>query len=300
MPVLTTGQYIEVKSDSAFTADDREESGRCGVIEIKKTADGFTITLEDMSGSTIEAYSFDYAAAAVDVRVTAHNQFITITFNGRWIRTFALSYVWHPYEITLSLRASANITVTNIVRTELDDWREVIEVDVESTGMNAMDAVIDRKPISVWPRYDGSVCFAYDPERETAEIINVSSVIKTTEENDGLCSDALIYSDQAAVALDEETLESYGFITRLMRYADLEFGAIVAGVHAQEMARQSVLYHEIRGRFNPEAELNDILFYDAIMGDDFSHVSGYFIAESIGLNITDVSGCSMGGRNTTE
>jgi hypothetical protein len=296
MPVLSTGQYIEVKSNSAFTASDRALSEASASIRIGKTADGFEIKLKNNAGYSIEEYGFDYESAAVRVRIIVHNEFITVMFNSRWVRTFALAYVWHPYEIDLHMKASTNITVTEIVRSELDDWREVIAVDVETTGSNAVDAVIGRKPISMWARYDGTVCFAYDPIRETVEIEHVSSVIKTMEENDGLCSDAMIYSERVAVALEEEVLEDYGFITRLLRYADLEFGAIVAGKHAMEIAKQAVHYHEIRGRFKPEAEINDILFYDAVMGDDWSHVSGYFIAETMSVNITDVHSSSFGGR----
>jgi len=276
MPILSTGQYIEVKSNSAFTASDRALSEASASIRIGKTADGFEIKLKNNAGYSIEEYGFDYESAAVRVRIIVHNEFITVMFNSRWVRTFALAYVWHPYEIELYMKASTNITVTEI--------------------SNAVDAVIGRKPISMWARYDGTVCFAYDPIRETVEIEHVSSVIKTMEENDGLCSDAMIYSERVAVALEEEVLEDYGFITRLLRYADLEFGAIVAGKHAMEIAKQAVHYHEIRGRFKPEVEINDILYYDAVMGDDWSHVSGYFIAETMSVNITDVHSSSFGGR----
>lgn len=264
IPQLTTNDYIRIKCDSSFVATDEELASPYGYIEIKKTATGWDLAVMDTSIDDIERMSIasselEISDSANFVRVTVHNEFISFYFNGRWVNTFWLRDVMHKEEPTVWIIGTATIILTEIVYPELNDWRDAIFIDLEQTGMNAIGSIILSKPIDVFSKYDGSICFAMNPIGDDIDIRQyIRRISRNNSRNPQACSDGIVYFTDVAIVVDEEYLAEYGLSTKLIRLPDLDQG-IRAAIKLQDRARKLQKQVEFIGRFDPSIEMKDTI-----------------------------------------
>lgn len=281
MPELSTDQYVEVSCNSIFISHDADETSPSGVVRLTKAATGYTLEVLDTNGLTIDEASIIYPVAAVDVRITVNNNVISILLNGLWVMTFWLSYVKHAESPTVYMRASGAITVTNICLVELSDCRpETIWIDVEETGENVISAVIKRRPVLTWPRYDGVQNYAYNPARSVHTVYRVTSW-EEAEKLGSAASDIIFFHENAGVRVDLETLEDFGFLTRALRYSDFDHGAIAAAREAQTTARQRTKQYTFTRPIMPALEFYDVVNLQARSGDALTGVDDFIVVEDI-------------------
>jgi hypothetical protein len=287
MPSLSTGQWVGVRCDSAFTNSDLDDEDATGTVRIKKTATGFQVILLDTSGAQIDLYGFDYPDVATDVRVTVHNDTISVIFGDFWAVTLWLKATRHAETPAVYMLASGAITVTDIRLTELCDCQDKISVDIETSAANAIASVIDRRPIEQWSLYDGSLCFAYDPPVQTLpRVEHAWSIEQIEERNDRAGSDGIAYHQGTAVVVDEDALEELGFATRTFRFTGMEHGAITATRKLMEKARQDRKRHLIRRQMLPALELFDRVEFGIMSAGGIAFMDGVMIVDRLTFGLT--------------
>lgn len=264
IPELAANDYIRIKCDSSFHLRDKNTDPHYGYIELKRTASGFEIAVLDMSEDDIERLALDdteflISEYANNARITVHNEFISFYFNGIWVNTFWLANVMHKEEPQVWLIGTATIVLTEIVYPELNDWRDAIFIDLEQTGMNAIGSIILSKPIDVYSKWDGSICFSMNAISDTVLMEQyVRRVSRSNQRNPQAASDGIVYFTDVAIVIDEQYLEDYGLSTKLIRLPDLDQG-IRAAVKLQNKARKAQRQVEVQSRFDPSLEMKDIL-----------------------------------------
>lgn len=264
IPQLTTDDYIRIKCDSSFVEGDEDLADPSGYIELKRITDGFEIAVMNSSAGDIERMTIYDTELAISqyintARITVHNEFVSFYFNGKWVNTFWLRKVLHKEEPTVWIIGTATIVLTEIVYPELNDWRDAIFIDLEQTGMNAIGSIILSKPIDVYSKWDGSICFSMDAISDTLEVNQyIRRVSYSNQRNPQAASDGIVYFTDVAVVIDEQYLEEYGLSTKLIRLPDLDQG-IRAAIKLQNKARKAQKQVETAMRFDPSLEMKDIL-----------------------------------------
>ena len=293
LPVVASSAWVKVTADgSAFVSGDADDSSREGSILLTRSATGWTIALQCTAGATIESYSVAYDPDGVmDVRITAHNEAISIVFNGMWIHTFWLKYVKHADDPVIYLSASGAMTVTDVRLVELYDCNDSIDIDIDAASANAIASTFMQRPVRVWPQYDGALCFAYEPPRSEVEIRSAKSWQVREQSSEKTASDMLVHhKDAVGVVIDTDILEDFGFITRALRYPEYEHGAMAAARVQIAEGRQEQQRWEIECAIEPELEMYDVVDLVATSGDALAGVEDTFIAEKVSFEVGSASG----------
>jgi hypothetical protein len=282
---LSTDQYIRVKCDSALSFNDKGDSDREGYIELKKHATYYKITIYDKNEDEVVAYRASLPGTYLDIDITVHGKFVSFYCNKRWVKTFWLSYVQHKEIPTVSVYGTSGVTLTDVVYPELNDWRDAIYIDLEQSGMNGVQSVILSKPVSVWSRYNGDICFAWDPPHEIISLLYQRNYDRALQKDGKACSDGIVYFTDVAVVVDTDYLDEYGFHTSLIRLPDLDEG-IQAGIKMQDKARKNMQQRGATFRFNPLVEFEDAIQLSASIESSGLTVDDKFIVENMNINIS--------------
>lgn len=289
MPALSINQWVAVQCDSAFTESDQDETAPIGTVKLKRTDDGFEVSLLDTNGNVLEQYAFEHAAKdqVNRVRVRVRNEAVSVSLNEWWAVTLWLKQVRHAEQPAVYLLASGAIEVSEIRLVELADGQDQVQVDVEDSSANAIAAVIQRRPIFQWCLEDGSMRFSYDPPEALHEVLWAWKVDQNHDLSDRAASDGLVYHREGvAVVIDDEALEEIGLVTRTVRYSELEHGAIRAGHKLLERGRQALHRTTLTRALIPHLETYDQVHYEALIGGGVVGVEGTCLAEKVTFNIT--------------
>jgi hypothetical protein len=253
---------VSIKCDSAFVERDKSLENPYGTIEFVAGDEGFDINLYRTDLVLIESMSTDLMVGGSRclIRVTVHNEFISIYSNGRWVNTFWLKGVKHKEEPTIWVSGTPGNSIVDVLFPELNDWRDAIFIDLEQTGMNAISSVVLSKPIEIWNKATGEICFAMNFVRDQIQVHkgHLRRISEEHSRNNQACSDGIVYFTDVAVVIDEEYLQEYGFSTRLIKVPDLDQG-IRAGTRMQDRARKSQNNREISMRYDPRIEYRDVV-----------------------------------------
>lgn len=261
MPSIPQLGTVSIKCDSAFTLADKDLASPYGTITFTATETGFDISIYDTASDLIEDFSTTLMSRSFRsiVRVTIHNEFISIYSNDRWVNTFWLKHIQHKEEPTVWLLGTPGTQLTDILFPELNDWRDAIFIDLEQTGMNAISSVVLSKPIEIWNKATGEICFAMNFVRDQVRVNPnyVRKVSNDSSRNSQACSDGIVYFTDTAVVIDRTHLAEYGFSTKLIKIPDLDQG-VRAGTRLMERARKAQVNNEIAMRYDPRIEYRDV------------------------------------------
>jgi len=228
------------------------------------------------------------------VRVLFHNEFCTVYIDGAWAYTFSFAYTLYPEVLSTQMAfydgteaQSGTLTVTNVTIKELCDWRDAIFIDLETNAANAIQSIIQQRPVEIIPRSNGSVDFFYEPEtRPQVALSNIRKHTITEDDSKSASSDAIVYYSDVTVLSNEETLEDVGFITRMVRVPELDSGALRAAKVSQKRARQSMYRHHVEGRINLALEIDDVATAAYTPANESLAHNHSFIVESVQLDLS--------------
>lgn len=196
-----------------------------------------------------------------NIRVIMHDKFITVYAANRWLYTFASAYVFYVDDPEYFIYSEVAMAFEQINRVQLDDWREAIFIEPESTAFNAIGSIIQERPIEVIGRSDGSVDFFYTPDVHS-EITLDGSVVRdhdVTSEQPSVASDVVVYGTDVMAIVDEKAARDYGFSSRVLRVPSLDSGVIRAARTKLKKDRQAQTIHSVVARFHPAIEVDDQL-----------------------------------------
>jgi hypothetical protein len=170
----------------------------------------------------------------------------------------------------------------------LCDWRDAIYIDLDTNTMNAIQSIIQQRPVEIVPKYDGSLQFYYEPNsRNSVGISNIKEYQRTKIDSKVACSDAIVYYSDVNVLSNGQSAKEIGFVTRIYRLSELDHGAIRAAEVLQKKSRQSMKRHKTQGRISLALEQGDIGAINYVTVDTQETVSESFIVETIQLSLAN-------------
>ncbi len=283
MPALSTGQWVRVICDSAVTAGDVGDADASATIQIERTATGYDLSMLSKSGSRVDKISIAAPAGACRVRVNCRNNAFSIILGRWWGHTFIVRTVSHRERPAVYLSASAALTVTDILLVELSDGHDEVSIDIENTTANAISSVINGRPISTWSVFDGSICYAYDVPAQEIKVQRVATYNRRRALTPYAAADLVVFHQNTAVLSDAESLATWGFLTRVFRYPDLEAGAIRAGRKIQELSKSGAVRGECRARIDPRLEMFDTVQVEMIASGGVAGVEDSMLVDVLSI-----------------
>lgn len=232
-----------------------------------------------------------------DVRIVFHDLYCSVYVEATWVATFAYpdnSIIWPPVNsVSLYMVASESLTVSNILISELFDWREAIWIESELSAGNAFGSVIQERPIEIYPTTNGGLSFSYNLRRDTITYnATVSKKIirkhRRTHSTSGASgSDAIVYSYDVGFVNNIAFANSEGFMTRVLKLSNLDTGAITAGRIMLEKALEKEKTHQLELRPDIRIEPGDILDFTYTLSGTGTSINYSIIIEGISLGIRD-------------
>jgi hypothetical protein len=188
-------------------------------------------------------------------------------------------------------------TVTNVLASELADWREATYIDMQSSIASGISSVIQERPVEILPLQGGIVDFSYNRTRPevTPPIVYTHQNKKSTNSQAG--SHYIIYYKDVAVYADTGFMDTDGYVTRVLQMSQLESGAVEAAKLIAKIAKEQQEYHSLEIAPDVRIEVGDKVVISYTISGTGTVVSSSMVAESVSLNISEGSTqMSIGGR----
>ena len=288
-PGLT--HYIELLSDHTCKLNETGTDFR-----ITQTNDGLLYSYGS-SATTLETYLGE-SYTLRDVRIVAHGPFVTVIVNGMWIHTFYSSYINYVEVGRLRLNADYAASFTNIVVTELYDWREAIWSEIEGVAQSVIQTIIQERPIDILGKANGALAFFYTPDLRPEVTVDADTISEhtVTYGDSGGSSDGLTYFADVITVIDSQYVQDFGFSTRIYRLSNLDYGAEHATKQLQLRARQSAEQHQLSARLDPRIEVGDLVDIGYTTADNWI-LAEKMIVESVSFNIARAFQMTLSGRS---
>ena len=223
------------------------------------------------------------------VRTFIYDENIAVYVNDVCVYTYTLGAVSYPEPVAASIQVTGGveIAISNIVRTELQDQREAIYVDYEANTENAIQSIVQQRPVEINAGVGRELEFTYLATGDTLAAHHVKSYSNTLEDNVQISSDGIVYYADVGVSISQNTAEEVGLITRMYRLSELDSGAIKAASVYQEKALQRRNMGNFSGRFDPRLEIRDIYAIDLIATGTQRNILRSIIVEDIQMRLED-------------
>jgi len=254
------------------------------------------VVIDQSDFSTYSDVGSDFA-----IRIFFFDQFMSVSLNDKWVYSYGFASIEYTEDVTASLKLDgASTTITDIRRVELSDGREAVFVDYESTTENAIQSIIQQRPVMVLPHVNRKLTFTYAAEKDDVDAVFVHRYKEKTSHPSGLSSDGLVYFEDVGVSIDLETARDVGFITKLYRLPELNTGATAAAATLQRQARQRRVMVETVQRLDPRIEVCDVLHVNLVTTSTERHIERSFIVEDVRIQMQDGDySMSLTGRKKT-
>lgn len=225
----------------------------------------------------------------INIRIFIYDQYVSGYCNDACVYSLAFQSTVYNSTISLILETDTNdVSLSNVTLRELPDAREAVFVDYEATTENAIQSVIQQRPIEINPETNREINFTYDATKDVIPAHHVFSYENSKEDNLAMSSDGIVYYEDVAVVVNEDTAREVGFITRMYRLSELSTGAIEAAKKNQRSAlqRRNIPSVEMK-RIDPRIEIRDVLAVDIIVTGTLRNITDSIIIEDVNISIQD-------------
>lgn len=293
IPSLASAEYIKVYGDNIYIDDGETEKvefqikNNAGVLEIGSIPTGST-------AAEYKEFTDISPLKSHNCRMLFHDVFCSVYIDNVWVATFAYDLiVWPTDAVDIYMKADSDHTVTDIVVTELFDWREAIYIESEMSAQSAIASIVQERPIELGPTVDGGLVFSYNIERDIVVYSNAVSkqIIRSHEEVDRTSgeagSDAIVYSADIDFVSNQDFSDTDGFITRVLKLASLDHGAGTAARIILEKSYEDQNAHSIAMRPDPRLEMGDIMELHYLLPGTNRQVDVAIIVESLSIGLSE-------------
>ena len=315
---LSTNGYIQIRSDSQLRSYDQDQSS----IRITKNGtEDYKLSFVAISSSgspaesVISSLAFSMPDTAFYVRVLYHDNFATVYINNIWIFTFGMAVEKDDedplhdlegivYSPTLDIILDSNessLTCNNICVYELADWREAIYVPMETTGVSAIQSVLQERPVEIIHKSDGSVSYCYEPDRD--QIDQIANHILSHTWNDYYPidggSDAIVSYSDVKTLQHIDFMRTFGFSTKVISLPNLDVGALKAAKILLQKSYERSEIHDLTIRIDIRLEVGDILYIHYYASGTQKEWEVYIVIESLSFRVGDHGRMKVTGRKVT-
>jgi len=255
---------------------------------------GYAITRKMTSGVD--------ATKVHDVRIIFHDNFISVYIDESWITTFSADLADYATENTISLISDptygGDISFTNIVKSEFYVWREGIYIEMETSGMSAIQSAIQERPLVITANSDGKIVFTYETSRDSFNTGNPRVVKHIEQESQQAASDALVYADEVFAIPNAQYGADVGWQTRVFRLFTLGGDARFAAQMINRAAIERQVMYDLTLRPDLRAQITDeMTFSENVASHSGESVGETIVIEGISGNLQDGSASqSITGR----
>lgn len=301
LPAVEDGKWIGIRSDVAVDLDANDTGSVIGFY--RDGSDLFVQLMRYPGYTVVRKIDLDVdATLAHTVEVLYHEQFITIYVDAKWGATFYVDAPAYSTENTIYLLSdptySGSVNVSNVIKEELYAWREGIYVEMETSGLAAISAALQGRPVIVSVNASGDIEFTYGETRDTLNTAKPRTTAVIDGESPQAASDAIVYSSEVYAIPNDQYDSDVGWQTRVFRMFELGADARYAAQIANRIAIEQQVEHSIVIRPDIRIQLNDEVTYsDTIASHALESVGGTFIVESINGQIADgLASMKVAGR----
>lgn len=292
IPVLTDGKWVGLLTDVAMVKDANVTGS---VIALERDGTDLYVQLLEYPGYAVtrklQAPDID-GSKSHHVRIFFHDSFISVYIDDSWVATFAADLADYSTENTVSIISDptygGTCAITNIEKSELYAWREGIYVEMETSGMSAIQSALQSRPVIVTADADGKIVFTYGTKRDA---LNTGKPIESDvveQESPQAASDAIVYADDVFAIPNDQYDADVGWQTRVFRMFELGGDARFAAqlMNRQAIERQTV--HRLQQRPDLRIQINDEVTYsDTIVSHSGETVGETIIVEGVGGSMRD-------------
>jgi hypothetical protein len=226
---------------------------------------------------------------ALNIWIYIYDTAISVYCNGRCVYSYVMAFALYTgYVTTAHLQAlGGSISITNIRREEIPDWRDAVYVDYEATGDNALQSIYQQRPVWVFPQPGRVLAFTYHTTKDQVDAIKVKRYNDKQANNGDISSDGLVYYYDVGISAYEAAAKEVGLVTRLYRLSELDIGGVEATRTIQEIALEHRNPVDSDQRLDPRPEISDRMMYDLVVTGTLTHIIDDSIIEDISISIAD-------------
>lgn len=241
--------------------------------------------------SSTTMYEFEYTSGTSEqqYRFLFHENNLTIYQNARWVASIAfdsLIYTQTTY-VDVKMYTASSVSIRNLWVRDLNDWREAVYIDLETDASSAIASVIQERPVEIQTNPDGTLRSYYEATRPELTLLtdpyshDIDQEIPT-----GGASDAIIYgSHDVKTIVSHQFAADFGFSTKVMRFPNLNVGAVEAGYRTLERAYQNRKKHSLSIRPDIRIVPGDILHTAYNLSATGKWINESIIVEDVSLKI---------------
>jgi hypothetical protein len=301
--VPSTSKYLYLETDiqgiAGYTTDCNDDQYKDWDIKIAYKTEGgkyylvCSSLIDDTIVNTADFKLDDHPVTSIDLRIFIHNNSVSIWANDKWAYSYSLQFVWYPADSIITTVLSAHgvggMTVTNINKHELGNWREAVFVDYEANSESVIQSIIQQRPLEILPDVDNEIIFTYHNTKDTVVPNHIISYDEDEVTPSDVSSDGLVYAIELGISLYEKAAKDVGFITRLYRLSELDSGIVNAAKNIQEKALERRHPATVQMRLDPRIEFTDILDLDLTVTGTKTVISRDIIVEGLSIAIQNGS-----------
>ena len=246
------------------------------------------------NGETYDKCKYEISEVAtneLNIRIFMYDEYLTVYCNDILVYSYAFHSIEYTDPITLTLKIKGDTTtISDICWRELSDSREAVYVDYEATTENAIQSIIQQRPIEINPEVGRGMSFTWDATKDEIQASYIKTFSDGEQDNSQLSSDGIVYYANVGVSINEQVAKEVGFITRMYRLSELTVGALTAAGKYQTSALQK--RHSLSSeasRIDPRIENRDILILDLIATGTNRHIEERIIVEDVYISLQDGS-----------
>lgn len=297
--VPETGKYILLETDiygiAGYTTDNNDANYEHMDVKVGYKTEGgkyYMVCSTLINNTIVDTSDFQLEnepVTSIDVRIFIHNDCVSVWVDDRWVYSYRLMFVWYPdnsvINVSLSAHGTGGMTITNIVRHELGDWREAVFVDYEANSESVIQSILQQRPLEIIPEVENGITFTLHAVKDTMVPIHVISFDEEELTPSDVSSDGLVYAAEICISLYEEAAKQVGFITRQYRLSELDSGIVRVAKINQEKALERRHPATVEMRLDPRLEFTDMMDLDLVVTGTKTVISRNIIVEGLSIQM---------------
>ena len=223
-----------------------------------------------------------------EVRIVFYDSFVSVYCNNLWVYTYGFSVIEYTLPMTVSIYASgAGVTLLNVRKSEIPDGREAVYVDYEQTSENAIQSIIQQRPVEIYGETGRTLAFTYNSYRDDVDGHHITRISESLSDPSDMASDGIVYYSDVGVQVNEDVAASVGLITKMYRLSELSTGAMDAARIFQQKAFERRNKLTVVHRLDPRIEIGDRVRINKVLSGTNTIYNKYMIVEDIQVALQD-------------
>lgn len=289
IPSISTNSVIGIRLNDVLINGETDPL----ILGVRNDGGNLSAYASVLGGSTAWVRPSAFIATGSHVlRILFHKEFVSIYIDKNCLATFAFASVtWPATVVAIRPYSSSSYTITDIIITELFDWREAIYIESEMSASSAIGSVIQERPVEIQPTTDGSLTFTYNLLKATVTYTSaISKRILTSHTNSESVntdagSDAQVHSVDVGFISYPTYANVDGFFTKVLRLSGLDTGAENAGKILLEKANENQYTNELEMRIDVRLEPGDKIVLEYTLSGTGTIISTTMIVDEIAIRI---------------